>query len=298
MGFEIPIIVTVPAISNRFGGPTVPDAPAPTPIPPTSPTDPAHQFTNITINGSLESSTVTPPTAHPAAPGVGAFLESVPLLSDLPVTGNNDGDVRLVRDLDGAYSWDTATSQWTPLAGATTSGGLDDETVDTGSHFRLIMFSNGTVRAIPFSTPDPSAPTGVQVTAKLSSVRLTWTAVAGAAQYAIFRNGTQTATSTVAAYRDINIAVGSTYSYQVQTLDAYGQRSPLTSAVTAFIDPASNSAPTVTVRAWPTTFPTNGKTLLRVNASDVDAQTLALALSVDTGNLAATSDPAIWIYTP
>jgi hypothetical protein len=34
-----------------------------------------------------------------------------------------------------------------------------------------------------------------------------------------------------------------------------------------------------------------------VNAADVDAESLALALSVDTGNLLQTDDPSLWIVT-
>lgn len=190
-----------------------------------------------------------------------------------------------------------------PVEIITNTGGGGGElaglTVDTGTQYRVILFSNGTTRAIPYSTPAPVAPTGVTVNARLSSVRVSWTASPTAgATYAVYRDGVKVTTTSQLSYRDTNIASGSTYAYQVQTIDPYGQTSALTTAVNGFVDPATNSAPTISVTAWPTTAPSNGKTYLRVCARDVDAQTLALALSVDTGTVTPTDDPSLWIYTP
>lgn len=50
LGFEIEITVTVADIANRFGGPDTPDDPAPTPPPSTSPEDPAHTSTTVTVS--------------------------------------------------------------------------------------------------------------------------------------------------------------------------------------------------------------------------------------------------------
>jgi hypothetical protein len=182
--------------------------------------------------------------------------------------------------------------------GGGTSGGVGGDTVDTFEHYRIIMLADGTVRAIPFDTPVPAMPTGVTATARLSSVRVAWTPAPTGAVYIVTRGGVEVTRTDNSSYRDLAITPGSTYTYQVQTIDAYGQRSPITSPVTAFIDPALNVAPTVTVRAWPASFPTNGRTVLRVNAGDVNAQALALALNIDAGTLTATGDPSVWIYGP
>jgi hypothetical protein len=174
-------------------------------------------------------------------------------------------------------------------------------TVDTFEPFKVIMLSDGTVRAIPADTPNPGVPGSLSALARLSSVHLSWSAPApltSGSVYALWRDGVQVSVSEGTSYRDIAISSGASYGYQVQTVDPYGQRSAKSSSVTAFIDPAINSAPVVTVRSWPATFPTNGRTVLRVNASDIDAQALALALSVNTGSIAATGDPSVWIYTP
>jgi hypothetical protein len=119
----------------------------------------------------------------------------------------------------------------------------------------------------------------------------------GAARYPIARDGVQIATPETRNYRDTTVTIGSTHAYQVATEDAYGQRSGYGPAVSAFIDPALNTAPTIEIRTWPPAIPTNGTALLRVNATDTDAETLALALSIDRGNLAPTDDPSLWIVT-
>jgi len=195
-----------------------------------------------------------------------------------------------------------------PGTGISTGGGgstdiedLSGDIVDGTGSYRLILFSNGTVRAIPVNTPDPVPPTGLATAPTLSSVLLTWTAATAPTTgrtYVVLRDGVEIATTTSTSYRDRGITAGSTYSYRLITQDTYGQRSAQTSAVSAFINPASNVAPVTTVTSWPPVIPTNGKALLRVCAADVDAQSLTLALSVDTGTITATDDPSIWIYTP
>lgn len=180
------------------------------------------------------------------------------------------------------------------------TGTFVDNTVDTESPYRIILFSNGNVRAIPVDTPDPLPPTGLAVDPRLSSVLLTWNAPAtgSAGSYAVYRDGVQIGTPTGRSYRDLGVVVGNTYNYSVQTIDPFGQRSDVTATVPAFIDPALNVAPTVTVTSWPLTAPTNGRTYVRVCASDANAQSLALTLECDEGSLEATDDPSIWIYTP
>lgn len=50
LGFEIEIVVSVDDIANRFGGPSSPDDPAPTPPPVTSPEDPDHLSTSVIVS--------------------------------------------------------------------------------------------------------------------------------------------------------------------------------------------------------------------------------------------------------
>jgi len=179
-------------------------------------------------------------------------------------------------------------------------GDLETETIDTGEDYRIIVFSNGDVVAIPVDTPDPLPPTGLAREVTLSAVRLSWLAPASGtvASYQIYRDNVLIGTSSALTYRDTGITVSSTYVYKVRTVDPYGQVSVFTSTVTAFIDPALNVAPVVTVTSWPAAFNAAGKTILRVCGTDANAQTLTYALEVDDGTITPTDDPSVWYYTP
>jgi hypothetical protein len=179
-------------------------------------------------------------------------------------------------------------------------GGSSSEslTVDTFQPFRIIMLANGTVKAIPAATPAPGAAGAPSAQIALSGVTLTWPAasVGVGLRYAVLRNGVELTQITATTYKDRAITAGQTYSYAVQTVDTYGQRSAPTAAAVAFIDPALNVPPAVVIRTWPAVLPASGRAVVRVNAADLDAQTLALVLSVDAGTLTATQDPSVWTY--
>jgi hypothetical protein len=173
------------------------------------------------------------------------------------------------------------------------SGGV---TVDTGEPYRIIMLSDGTVLAIPFDAVTPEAPTDILITTRLTSVSLSWPAVAGATSYQITRNGTNIATTSFTSYRDAAVTVSQTYTYTIASVDQYQQRSAASDPATAFIDPALNQTPTdVTITVWPTPIPTDGYSYVRVNALELDVQTIAFALEVDVGSLTSTPDPSTWI---
>lgn len=175
--------------------------------------------------------------------------------------------------------------------------GMAAKTADTAEDYKAILFSDGTVRAVPRGAAPPAAPTGLAVVPTSTAAKLTWTASPGAVSYLVFRDGNQIASVTNPSYRNNIGTPGGTYAYQVSAVNAYNMHSPLTSPVTAYLDPALNVPPTVSVTTWPTTIPTTGRCYVRVNASDADAQTLALALSVSTGSLQPTTDPSVWILS-
>src|SRR6478736_2067564 len=56
------------------------------------------------------------------------------------------------------------------------SGTLGVVTADTGEAYKIIGFSDNTVKVIPASVSKPNPPTALAVNVKLSSVTLTWTA--------------------------------------------------------------------------------------------------------------------------
>lgn len=215
------------------------------------------------------------------------FAAAANLDNAIPDGGTNGQLLAKVSNDDGDVGWvDPAVYS------------MSAATIDTDELYRIIMFSDGTVRAIPITAVEPSVPTGLANTPKISSVRLTWVAGALATSYIIYRDGVQLATTTNLRYRDATVTVGETYEYTVQSVSAYLLRSGLSTETTAFIDPALNQAPTVEIRTWPATIAVGNKAIIRVNAIDLDGQALALALNTDVGSLTATADPSVWLLDP
>lgn len=168
----------------------------------------------------------------------------------------------------------------------------------SGGAWKLLVFSDRTVKAVPSSAVFPAAPTGLAVTPRLSFVTLTWNAVSGASSYRIYRNGSFLLTSSLTQIRDgNNIVVNSTYTYHVIAVNSYDMWSPSSSTIQAFISPSLNVAPVFeSITIWPTNPRPNDKVYVRVNGHDVDSQILAVTLGVDEGSLTSTVDPTTWIW--
>jgi hypothetical protein len=194
------------------------------------------------------------------------------------------------------YLNNTSSGSRQALNAIIASVGMTGLTVDTGWSYKVIMLSDGTVRAVPVGTATPATPTGLAAVAGPTSARLSWNVSAGASTYLIYRDGALIKTTGDTTYRDTGVA-GTTYVYTVAAQNSYGMRSPLTAPLSVFMNPALNTSPIVSVTTWPTTIPTTGSCIVRVNARDVDAQILALTLSVSTGSLRPTPDPSVWILT-
>ncbi|MFD9302011.1 PHB depolymerase family esterase [Streptomyces sp. NPDC060048] len=76
------------------------------------------------------------------------------------------------------------------------------------------------------------APAGLIATgADDTSVTLSWTAVAGAADYVLYRDGTQVATPAAPAYRDAGLAPGTRHTYTVAARDGAGTAGARSGAV-------------------------------------------------------------------
>jgi len=187
---------------------------------------------------------------------------------------------------------------WLPDIVQVHAANVVGDTIDTDEEYRIIMFSDGTTRAIPVSAVAPDTPTGFARTVRINSVRLTWGAVDGASTYIVRRDDAVVATVATNNWRDTAVTVGETYSYTVQTVSVYSLRSAETAPLSAFVDPALNIAPTVEVRVWPSTVPLGNRAIVRVNAIDADVQTLAVTLGTDVGALVPTTDPTVWYLEP
>jgi hypothetical protein len=169
-------------------------------------------------------------------------------------------------------------------------------TVDTGELYRVVLFADGRTRAVPAGATAPPMPTGLSAAPSINSVSLAWSG--SAFQYVVFRNGAQLTIVNHPGYTDAAVTVGETYTYAVQAVDSYGLRSGITTNISVTIDPSLNTPPTIDIRAWPTSVALGNRCIIRVNATDLDAQTLALALGVDVGSLIPHADPSIWILNP
>lgn len=111
-------------------------------------------------------------------------------------------------------------------------------------------------------TTPPSTPAGLTASAVSSSqINLSWAASTdnvGVTGYRIFRNGSNTPIATVSgtSYQDPGLAASTSYSYAVTAVDAAGNSSSMSSAVTA-------TTPASAQLALSLTSPTAGATLTR-----------------------------------
>lgn len=127
-------------------------------------------------------------------------------------------------------------------------------------------------------------------------VSLSWTYAAPASNARLLRNGIEVYSGSSTHFTDRDVVAGSTYFYILIVTDQFGQRSVASSTVEAGVNTALNMVPDVTITTWPSPLPSNGAAIIRVCALDGEAQTLELALSVNTGTITSTWDPSIWIY--
>ncbi|MEV7401447.1 PHB depolymerase family esterase [Streptomyces sp. NPDC091267] len=78
------------------------------------------------------------------------------------------------------------------------------------------------------------APSGVTVTGTTAgTVSLSWSAVQGAASYAVQRNGTKIASPATTTFTDTGLTAGTAYRYTVAAVDGSGKAGPASAQVTA-----------------------------------------------------------------
>ncbi len=139
----------------------------------------------------------------------------------------------------GAHTYAVAAyDNASPLgAGATT---VDQINAGFGNMYGNL--SPQSVRALTTTdTAPPTVPTNLAAVAGADSVGLGWTASTdnvGVVGYGVYRNGTLITTVTNTAYGDPGLALG-TYSYTVDAVDAAGNRSAQTAAVSATLSVVS-----------------------------------------------------------
>lgn len=123
--------------------------------------------------------------------------------------------------------------------------------MDIGAHEQ----SSGAADAVAPSTPSNLRATGGDAT----SVTLAWDAAAdnvGVSGYSIVRNGVTVTTINALTWTDRSVTSNTTYAYQVQSTDAAGNRSVLSSVLTLAWSAAEGTAP-----ATPAPVPPTGLTV-------------------------------------
>ncbi len=121
-------------------------------------------------------------------------------------------------------------------------------------------------------TSAPTKPTGLTANpSSTTQINLSWTASTdnvGVTGYRVYRDGGLVTTVTATNYSDTGLTAGTTYSYAVDAIDAAGNASAQTNAVTA-TTPTPDIVPPTAVMTAPTSGSTvNGTITVSANATD------------------------------
>lgn len=203
---------------------------------------------NTTVNGAVagKNGTTGAPTVSLTTTQASSWVWGIGDDWD-NATSRTAGSGQTIFDQDLASAGDTYWVQSTAAPGnsAGTSVTLNDTSPTTDRwDFSAIEITPAT----PDTTP-PSAPSNLQATAVSSNqVSLTWGASTdnvGVAGYAIFRNGTQIATTTGTSYVDNGVSPATNYSYTVEAYDASGNYSLSSNTATVTTPPVSTNPPNI-----------------------------------------------------
>jgi glucose/arabinose dehydrogenase/chitodextrinase len=129
----------------------------------------------------------------------------------------------------------------------TSTGSYAVTATQNGNRWVLQMVA---FRAAPTDSSPPTAPTGVIATPRsVTRIDLTWTAATdnvGVTGYQILRNGIAAGTSATSTFSDTGLVPATSYAYTVVALDAAGNASPPSTAVSAttLADTTPPSVPT------------------------------------------------------
>jgi parallel beta-helix repeat protein len=234
-----------------------------------------YNLVNLTTSGSQYMWANTS-YATPAAFQQGAGQEAHGTKADPKWVNSASANFRL---LPGSPAIDTANSGGPsqPSVDADGNPRVDDpSTQNTGAGPRAYD-DRGAYEFQQIDTQAPSVPTGLAASAASQSrVNLTWNPSndnVGVAGYTVYRNGSQLAVVTGAAYADTTASPSTTYSYAVDAFDWANNHSPQTSQVSATTPAPDTQPPSV---------PTG------LSAPGVSSVSVSLAWSVSTDNIGVT----------
>ncbi len=124
---------------------------------------------------------------------------------------------------------------------------LDTGLVNGTAYTYTVKATNGSatspasaaVSATPMA-PAPGAPTGLTATPGSTSVALSWTAVANATSYNVYRNGSVVGSPTATTFSDTGLVNGTAYTYYVKAVTATTEGTASTSVVATPAKPPVN----------------------------------------------------------
>lgn len=213
----------------------------------TVPTDGSYTYTvrgkDTSNNWSgYGSSSITIDTTPPTVPNTPSLSVAAAPSRTVTATWNTNADVALYEiALDG-------TSQ-----GTTTSTSYDILNVTDGTHTVSVRArdaalnwssysSTGTIIIDRTAPTSPNAPTSTRALGSRTVV-LSWNVISDAVSYKVFRDGSQIATPTTNTYSD-TVSSDSTYSYTIESVDASGNSSTVSSASSVVVDTSPPPVPT------------------------------------------------------
>jgi fibronectin type 3 domain-containing protein len=244
-----------------------------------------------TYGTSTESSavTATPMPPVPATPiGIGVIARDC----GVTVTWNAVSGATSYRVLRGGVLVSSPTG--TSFSDAGLANGTSYAYSVAAVNMAGASAASGTVSATPMP-PVPAAPSGLSATVGDGTTTLSWSAVAGATGYFVYRDGALLAAPTGTTFADTDLTNGTTYAYTVAAGNMAG-RSAVSAGVTATPLPKAPAAPTGLAaapgdgQATLTWSPTTGATsyVLRRNGTQVGGSITGTSFS-DTGLTNGTS---------
>jgi hypothetical protein len=180
---------------------------------------------------------------------------------DLPASESITSAWNGTLTVSGTHYTITSPSWASPLAPGATADPVGFDASDTGTVTppANCLINNAPCQGVPADTTPPSTPTGVHVTGTgPGSISLAWNASTdnvGVTGYRIYEGTAVTAVANSPAVAVTGLLAGSSHTFTVTALDAAGNESGHSAAVTATAGsgtPPGVAAPYIDLGAWPT----------------------------------------------